>query len=361
MEIGERWAFRRGARSKTWHEVTILKIGSKIKVRFEADEFEGKQDWVLPVRLEVPWGRLQDRERDERDLRAMEAACNASKIEELAYTLVLRHISEELVESNPRGETAILDLDRLLALLKVTADELIKDAPTWRDKWGELHVPQSVTERIARIAATLIAAPILAHLRDIEHEERTKSITGHWAEEILDPDRAGEEYYVPGEVSARQFEAERLPAHTLVRKWVGAQESYRFDEVEALRAELARVMKIAHWMLRDLEALRSSKTAAKHRKALLTPSLEWLGHGIFEWDLKSAEQYLYRYRWDEDCNCTFGTPGRPPHREHDCMTMTENENWSRVLPSDVREGWKRSRAHVCPHSAHNPGESEERS
>lgn len=340
MEKGEHWAYRETARSRTWHEVRILAVGAKVKVQFEDDSFEGRQEWVVRARLEVPWEQLQGRTDDERDMRALEAACTASKIEDWAYFLVLSHIPEEVAYTQSRGETEILDLSRVLSFVNMTAEELLADDPIWRDKWGALHVPKSVTERLARATAPLVAAPLLAKLRDKEREERVKSITGHWAEQLLDPDHLGEEYFVPGNATAEWFEQEQLPAHALVRGWIGQQESDRFDELTALRAELGRVMTCAHWMLRDLEALRSNTTAAKHRKALLNPSLEWMGHGIMEWDLKSAEQYLYRYRWEEDCSCTFGTPGRPPHREHDCMKMTENENWSRVLPSDVGKGFE---------------------
>ncbi len=40
-------------------EVRVVKVGSgkpaRVLVRFVADEFEGREEWVPPARLKVPW------------------------------------------------------------------------------------------------------------------------------------------------------------------------------------------------------------------------------------------------------------------------------------------------------------------
>jgi len=54
----------------------------------------------------------------------------------------------------------------------------------------------------------------------------------------------------------------------------GEAESNRVDEVEALREELARVAWVAHKAIRDLQALKSNTSAAKHSMScsILTPN-----------------------------------------------------------------------------------------
>ena len=59
--IGESWAYR--ARSiDQLVEVEVLRIGTskpaRVLVRFVADEFEGRRDWVPPARLKVLEGAL---------------------------------------------------------------------------------------------------------------------------------------------------------------------------------------------------------------------------------------------------------------------------------------------------------------
>jgi hypothetical protein len=57
-EIGEPWAYRARAVDRL-DEVEVVRFGAKapprVLVRFVAPEHEGREDWVPPGRLKVPW------------------------------------------------------------------------------------------------------------------------------------------------------------------------------------------------------------------------------------------------------------------------------------------------------------------
>lgn len=62
MDIGDSWAYRARAKDPLV-EVRIVRMGvrkpPRVLVHFADDVFEGKQEWVPPARLKVPW---QDRD-----------------------------------------------------------------------------------------------------------------------------------------------------------------------------------------------------------------------------------------------------------------------------------------------------------
>ncbi|MFG2276039.1 hypothetical protein ACGFNY_40545 [Streptomyces chartreusis] len=59
MEVGERWVYRVAPHHGPVAEVEVLKMGTQrpvwVKVRFVAEEAEGRQEWVPPARLRVAW------------------------------------------------------------------------------------------------------------------------------------------------------------------------------------------------------------------------------------------------------------------------------------------------------------------
>lgn len=63
VEPGESWAYRaRGVDLLV--EVVVVCVGTRkparVLVRFVDDEFEGREQWVPPVRLKVPWSEVAD-------------------------------------------------------------------------------------------------------------------------------------------------------------------------------------------------------------------------------------------------------------------------------------------------------------
>lgn len=57
MDVGEKWAYRSSRRGR-FHPVVILSIGTKARIEFEEDSYEGERRWVPRSRLEVPWDEL---------------------------------------------------------------------------------------------------------------------------------------------------------------------------------------------------------------------------------------------------------------------------------------------------------------
>lgn len=52
-------------------DVSVVRLGAqkpaRVLVRFVDDEFEGREDWVPPARLKVPWSEVEEyRAREER-------------------------------------------------------------------------------------------------------------------------------------------------------------------------------------------------------------------------------------------------------------------------------------------------------
>jgi hypothetical protein len=61
VEPGERWAYR-ARQVDELVEVRVLRLGTqkpaRVLVRFVDDAFEGREEWVPPARLKVPWQTL---------------------------------------------------------------------------------------------------------------------------------------------------------------------------------------------------------------------------------------------------------------------------------------------------------------
>jgi len=61
MEPGQSWAYR-ARRVDDFVEVVVLRMGTqkpaRVLVRFVDDRFEGREEWVPPARLKVPWSEV---------------------------------------------------------------------------------------------------------------------------------------------------------------------------------------------------------------------------------------------------------------------------------------------------------------
>ena len=77
MESGQAWAYR-ARQVDELVEVKVLRLGTqrpaRVLVRFVDDAFEGREEWVPPARLKVPWDNVGDyRAREDRWERIREA------------------------------------------------------------------------------------------------------------------------------------------------------------------------------------------------------------------------------------------------------------------------------------------------
>lgn len=325
MEIGEVWAFRKNSSVKTFHPVSVKALGSKrpprVKIQFVEDEFEGRQEWVSPARLEVLWGDLGPYAERDAQWKALEKAPTASKLEDDAYWCVLRDLPDPVAQFWPgqsiRGMLAIADVPALANLtgldeLALTANEatIVED--------GFTYVPAAVTMQVARAWAAENSFVILRRIEKEERELERDSVLGHEMGRGWPKDMQG---HIPGEAIARSAEKHEKPVWTLVREWIGEPAAAR-DELVEMRRELSRVGDIAQRAVGYLKSLRSATMARKLESELLHPRSEWGGYGVYPepeyktpytWILKSE---LAELRARPASHPSSGTEDQPsPHAE----------------------------------------------
>ncbi|MEQ3551754.1 hypothetical protein WIS52_14870 [Pseudonocardia nematodicida] len=252
--VGERWAYRARAIDRVT-EVEVLKIGTnrppRVRVRFVDEAQEGREEWVPPARLKVPWAQgaewqqLQDR---------WEAARVASgsirdSIEERAAWNVEESLPDwpaaELGYNNDAGLMFIRDVDAVCQELGL--DRVDLEHPASFQTASQLVVPWPVTETVLQRRAMANADVLLTELhrqqQQAERGMRWGRSTGYGG------------YYEP-EMCA-EFEVRDRPARELVRRWCGADAVARADELAALREEVRRIGRIteeAITALRDHDA-----------------------------------------------------------------------------------------------------------
>ena len=248
MEIGEVWAYR--ARSiDDLVEVQALRIGSakpaRVLVRFEADEFEGREEWVPPARLKVLWTGVEEfRVQERRWAQVSELSPPRDSAEHYASSIVFEALIDDQIATlgygHDDGVVIVHDLDALTAFLDVDPEELL-DSPVAFQTAAGLVVPWPTTEMIARRAATRDPNPIL---RQVEADEATfqrRAIFG----ETYPATRGYPEWHIDAKDCAeREDEPYNRPCWNLLREWCGSAAVDRRDELLALREEVARLARV---------------------------------------------------------------------------------------------------------------------
>ena len=186
MNIGESWAYRARAKDPL-AEVQVVKIGSakpaRVLVRFVAEEFEGREEWVPPARLKVLWAGAEEFAARERRWEAVSEAhrIRGSAAEYATDTIFDLLISPDLAINSYQapGVCHIKDAERLGQALGLDPAEFRTDPLSFDDD-GELIVPWPVTETIARRAAELNPDPVLRQVAQEEAEQQRKMTHGEW-------------------------------------------------------------------------------------------------------------------------------------------------------------------------------------
>lgn len=222
-------------------QVEVSALGTKrparLQVRFTEDELEGREEWVPPKRLKVPWSGVEQWLDLERKWSAVAAASPGSSFPDCwAAGWALDAVGEDVIEVGSEGESRVLAVPRLLELLE-SDDSILKDDLAFVDADGSLIVPWAVTRRLAVRAAPRVSEQLFAML-DKDEQEALHDATfgrshgGH---------RGGDEWFTSPEVCARIDDELWKPARAVLRHWVGEDASGRHDELVALRAELRRL------------------------------------------------------------------------------------------------------------------------
>lgn len=225
----------------------MTKIGTtrpaRVLVRFLGEEFEGRDEWVPPARLKVPWTEVEEFVlREARWSAVIDASSHVRDApEDYAASLVFDELIDPALATHGYGRTAgvvrIHDLERLARFLDVPPEGLRDDRLAFVEE-GALVAPWSATERIARRAARRNPEPLLRHIDREESQQRQKMMHGEWYR----ASRHGSERFMEPEFFA---EADEQPYHRpyreLVRTWCGVEAVERRDELIELRKEVSRL------------------------------------------------------------------------------------------------------------------------
>lgn len=231
----------------------------------------------LLVRLRVPWDQVAAWLEDER---RFDAVWQASRE---AYDSLAFKAAQLILFEYPRPDgimpgcgshegaiAEIGDLPTVAADLGIDAGEVLREPLAYIDRSGSYIAPWPVTQRLARRVAESYSDQVLAAVAKQERELRDGATHGR----MLDPlTRHSAPVYVPAEHWSKELR-ERQPIFDLVREWRGQESVERFNEVEALRAEVARLRRLVKEAADRLEQTGNPRPARQLIKKLAASSVQ---------------------------------------------------------------------------------------
>lgn len=271
MEPGQAWGYRaRGVDPLV--EVRVLRLGTnrpaRVLVAFVDDAFEGKEEWVPPARLKVPWSDAAEFEaREDRWNRV--ASVGPAQEDPRSYAaseIVDEYLDEELGSINYRGGDSIcLKEPKLLAeQLNVQVEQLTGHPEAFTEN-GYIIAPWPATELIARALAEKNAEKVLERVQKEERQARHEAIYGHASSYSR-----GSGHISP-EICAEVDQEVSAPIREVLRSWCGAENVDRFDELIALRKEIQRVGDVAQKMIDAMRAHGEDTLASQFQRELGIP------------------------------------------------------------------------------------------
>lgn len=258
MELEGRWAYRAKAGAAV-DEVEVLAIGEKrppkVKVRFVAEEAEGREEWVPRGRLLVLWSGVDGWLHRERQWKALTSDAPYDEdpefvAAELVFeTCPLEGLATMAWSGRQRGVLQIDDLAGLTAVLHMDTAVVTADPRSFTTDDGVLHVPWPTTRVCAHQAAQVFAERVLDEVNRREHDARREAIAGRYY-----ASSRGEGHYSTPEICA-EVDKKYEPGRALVRQWCGAEALANFAELQALRDEVVRIGRL---MEHAIDLLRRS-------------------------------------------------------------------------------------------------------
>ena len=212
------------------------------------------------MRLIVPWGEAEGFLRDERAMMlatdVSDADCEGAEYE--AAEMVF-DAYRTLGRVDPgygwreRGTVRVPELDAVASSLGLDAESLRDEPFAFIDRFGEYVGTWTVALRLARRIATTHPDHVLDAL--VAYERRMEdSVTQADPLDTLPP-----EWH-----AARLRESQ--PMFDLVREWCGREAATRFDELEALRGEIAHLRVVIERAAKELEWAGHRHAARKLRR-----------------------------------------------------------------------------------------------
>lgn len=276
MQIGAQWAYREPPHTpgKACMPVEVLQFGppkrQKVRIRLLVGEYPGLDLWVPMGRLLVPWESIEAYLDDERRYEVARLASRHS------YNTTDYHAAWLVFGAYPRpdgilmgcgsvtaGVVEIADVEAVCGDLILNRDDLFTDPRAHLDRHGGYVGPWSMTLHLAQRVAKVYAAQVLDEVRKEEQSLEESVIRGKtlaWGKN--DPP-----VFVPAERWVADLHQQQ-PVFARVRLWCGVEQSERFDEAEALRAEVERMRLLVLDAARRLKDAGHPQIASRLRKAV---------------------------------------------------------------------------------------------
>lgn len=249
----------------------------RVLIRFLGDEFEGREEWVPPNRLKVPWAEVDDFRAAETRWAAVKAESRVTEGEDSAAGIVFDKLVNSKVASviyNVDGVVRIHDVDVLAESLDIDAKTMRSDPVSFVED-GDLVSPWSITELIARRACELDPEPILSYVANEEAKAAEEATYGRWYRAT----RSYPGFEVSPEDCFKSDEEFGRPVREVLRRWCGQKAVARRDELAALRTEVRRIGRPTEAAIR---ALRPGLSASPYSN-LVTLAMRPASGSVARW------------------------------------------------------------------------------
>lgn len=246
MDPDQVWAYRaRGVDPLT--PVRVVRHGQntppRVLIHFVDEQMEGREEWVPPARLKVPWTQVED-------FIAMEARWEAvhdlSPSNEDYEGRAAEAVFEQLVPidiasvNSPTGVFFIENATALADLTGLTVEELTGHEVSFESD-GAVVAPWPVMLAVVQALARRLPDQVLAEVEKDERKFQHELINGiSWGRHSPARDLENERAIV------REFDEKGdRQSRELRRQWCGVENVSRWDELAELRKEIYRVGEVA--------------------------------------------------------------------------------------------------------------------
>lgn len=265
MEVGETWAYRSSSRA-TPTPVRVVKLGVKKPKRllclFEADEYEGKQEWLIPGRLMCPWVDVAATLENETNLNRLIALGRPSDAESSAIDFMEKHYLSDLATvrtgSAEWGMLDIPDVESMAAATGLTIEAATTDA--WAHD-GIVTVPLPTTRLVLAALARRHSQDVLRRAEEEESEALRATANGRWT-------RERKPTFTTPEVATEVYNEFYAPYFELLREWAGPEAASQADDTTRWKREAWRLFRLLDESIDTLRQSGQEQTAWQLHKQL---------------------------------------------------------------------------------------------
>lgn len=264
--INSHWAYR-ARKNDSLQEVRVVKLGIKhphrAYIAFVAIEEEGEETWAPIGRLKCPWGDLARFQETEAKWEAIaSASARASDVDaevvELTFGCFDKTNSLNYWAGNYAGVTAVSDPEAFRKLHSIRWEEFV-DSLCFEDD-GELILSLDASIELARRLAMNDPSKVQSELAKVLNEAREEHF------ELVSLGRLGKKRWTISGSSTRPRIEDLTEAAAIIEGWLGAAKVQEWNEIQALRSEVARLSSIISKASGVLKANGLTRDAATIRR-----------------------------------------------------------------------------------------------